>query len=144
VSSTVFRPKTWVTSTAFAAGSYCSYNGNIYSTVAGGTTGATAPTVTSGSVSDGVVTWVYFSGSYDTVIADTDVPILDSGMMEDDVVWRFKLERGLDYEQFKQEAEAKVELAQSKLTGAGVVSVNGGNALPWAIGYPYSYPEGNY
>ena len=36
-------------------------SGNLYKTTAGGTAGATAPTHTSGSVSDGGVTWDYVS-----------------------------------------------------------------------------------
>lgn len=43
------RPVTWVTSTTFSANAYCFYNGNYYQTSAGGVTGATAPTHTSGS-----------------------------------------------------------------------------------------------
>jgi hypothetical protein len=49
----------WVTGKAIAAGSYCFNAGNLYYTAAGGTTGAAAPTVTSGSVSDGTVTWTF-------------------------------------------------------------------------------------
>lgn len=56
----------WAASTAVSAGSY-RYNGLIlYLTSGGGTTGTTAPTCTSGSCSDGSVTWSYvtnFNGS---------------------------------------------------------------------------------
>jgi len=47
----------WVTGTAVFAGEYRSNAGRVYSAAAAGTTGATAPTHTSGSVSDGTVTW---------------------------------------------------------------------------------------
>lgn len=49
----------WASSTSFASGAYCIYGLNLYQTTAGGTTGATPPTHTSGSVSDGAVTWAY-------------------------------------------------------------------------------------
>ncbi len=49
----------WVTATAMVIGEYRSNAGHIYSSAAAGTTGATAPTHTSGSVSDGTVTWDY-------------------------------------------------------------------------------------
>lgn len=140
---TVFRPKTWVTSTAFSAGTYCSYNGNIYKTTAGGTTGATPPTHTTGSASDGAVTWTYQSTYFETITADTDECILDNQMIIDGAVWRYKRERGFDYQELKQDAEDQIDLIQSKLSGAGVLSVNGKMRLPPMIG-PWSYPEGNY
>jgi hypothetical protein len=49
----------WVTSTAVVAGELRKNASKVYYAAAAGTTGATAPTHTSGSVSDGTVTWVY-------------------------------------------------------------------------------------
>lgn len=140
---TVFRPKTWVTSTAFAANSYCSYNGNIYKTTAGGTTGATPPTHTTGSASDGTVTWTYQSGYFETITADTDECILDNQIIIDGAVWRYKREKGLDYQEFRADAENQIEIAKTKLQGAGELYINGRYRLPTMIG-PWSYPEGNY
>ena len=53
--------QTWTSSTNFAAGSSCVYQGNAYYTVAGGTTGSTAPTWTTAPLarSDGGVTWAW-------------------------------------------------------------------------------------
>lgn len=54
------NPQPWITATVYAANSYCvSDGGKIYTTVAGGTSGVTAPTGTGGSISDGGVTWSY-------------------------------------------------------------------------------------
>ena len=89
------RPVTWTASTLFAANAYCFYNGNYYQTTAGGTTGATAPTHTTGSVSDGGVTWTYYSGAYDQFIADTDVSIFNEKMVEQGVIERFAQIHGL-------------------------------------------------
>lgn len=90
------RPKTWTTATAFAANSYCFYNGNYYQTTAGGTTGATPPTHTSGSVSDGGVTWTYYNGAYNQFLANTDQSIFQEKLLEQGVLERFAEIHGLD------------------------------------------------
>jgi hypothetical protein len=90
------RPVTWTTTTAFAANSYCFYNGNYYQTTAGGTTGATPPTHTSGSVSDGGVTWTYYNGAYNQFLANTDVSIFQEKLLEQGVLERFAEIHGLD------------------------------------------------
>jgi len=101
------RPVTWTASTLFAANAYCFYNGNYYQTTAGGTTGVTAPTHTTGSVSDGGVTWTYYSGAYDQFIADTDVSIFNEKMVEQGVIERFAQIHGLTgvVPQFKQQVD---------------------------------------
>ena len=89
------KPKTWVTSTLFTANAYCFYNGNYYQTTAGGITGATPPTHTSGSVSDGGVTWTYYNGAYDSFLADTDVSIFNEKLVEQGVMEKFAQMHGL-------------------------------------------------
>jgi hypothetical protein len=89
-------PKTWTTSTPFAANTYCIYNGNYYVTTAGGTTGATAPTHTSGSVSDGGVTWTYYNGPYSEFRADTDTSIFQEKLLEQGILERFAQIHGLE------------------------------------------------
>lgn len=49
----------WATGVVYAAGAVAGYANNIYTTTAGGTAGVTPPTHTSGSVSDGGVTWTF-------------------------------------------------------------------------------------
>jgi hypothetical protein len=89
------RPRTWTASTVFTAGSYCFNNGNYYKTTAGGTSGATAPTHTSGSVSDGGVTWAYYDGSYMSFLADTDLSMFNEALVEQGVKERFAEMHGL-------------------------------------------------
>ena len=89
-------PVTWTTATSFAANSFCSYNGNYYQTTAGGTTGATAPTHTSGSVSDGGVTWTYYNGPYNEFRANTDTSIFQEKLLEQGILERFAEIHGLD------------------------------------------------
>lgn len=52
----VFYPS-WATATAYAAGSYIKNDLNIYYSATGGTSGAAAPVHSSGTVSDGAVSW---------------------------------------------------------------------------------------
>jgi hypothetical protein len=49
----------WVTATVYAALAYVIQGQNLYQTLAGGTSGATAPTCTSLTCSDGAVTWTF-------------------------------------------------------------------------------------
>lgn len=49
----------WATGVTLAPNSYAFHGGNLYHTTSGGVTGTTPPSVTSGSVSDGAVTWTF-------------------------------------------------------------------------------------
>lgn len=89
------RPATWVTGTSYAANAYTFYNGNYYQTTSGGISGATPPTHTSGSVSDGGVTWTYYSGAYPEFLADTDVSVFTEKTIEQGVLERFAEIHGL-------------------------------------------------
>lgn len=89
------RPATWVTGTVYAANAYTFYNGNYYQTSAGGTSGATPPTHTSGSASDGGVTWTYYDGAYPEFLADTDVSLFSEKTLEQGVLERFAEIHGL-------------------------------------------------
>lgn len=121
------RPKTWVASTAFAANSYCFYNGNYYTTTAGGTTGATPPTHTSGSASDGGVTWTYYDGAYSQFLADTDTSIFQEKLLEQGILERFAEIHGLDSirprfdmqlnEEFSRDQNGKIIYAGGQVRG---------------------------
>ena len=121
------RPKQWTTTTTFAAGAYCFNNGNYYSTTAGGTTGATAPTHTSGSASDGGVTWDYYDGIYDKFLADTDVSLFNEKLLEQAVLERFAEIHGLEgvkprfemqlNEEFSRDQNGKIIYAGGQVRG---------------------------
>ncbi|AFK66261.1 structural protein [Synechococcus phage S-CBM2] len=51
----------WAASTVYAANSFVKYLGNIYTSVAGGTSGSNPPTHLTGGASDGGVTWTFIS-----------------------------------------------------------------------------------
>lgn len=52
-------PSLWVASTAYASGAIVYYGKNVYTCTTAGTSGATAPTATSGTVADGTVVWIF-------------------------------------------------------------------------------------
>lgn len=145
LSSTIVRPKTWTALTSWTGFQYCSYNGNIYDR--GGTgaasTGSTPPTHTTGAASDGVISWTYRSNAYETIVYDSDEAILDEKIILDGTEWRFRQSRGFDYEVLKQSAEQYLDIAKTKLEGAGVASFALSAGLPPMIGR-WSYPEGSY
>ena len=89
------KPRTWTASTLYAANTYTFYNGNYYTTTAGGTTGATPPTHTSGTVSDGGVSWTFYNGAYSDFLADTDETIFNQKTLEQGMLERFGELHGL-------------------------------------------------
>jgi hypothetical protein len=87
------RPQTWLVTTIFAAGAYCFYNGNYYSTTAGGS-GGSAPTHTSGTVG----LWTYYSGKYEGFLADTDEPLISQMVLEQGLLETFAAQHGIPCE----------------------------------------------
>jgi len=143
MSRTCFRPKTWAASTSWTGMRYCSYNGYIFDR--GGTGAATtgsdnAPTPS--DLTDGSITWTLYSSSFETINHDNDECILDNKMIVDGAVWRFKRERGLDYEGLRRDAEAQIEISKVKLQGSETLSIQGGSGYP-IIGF-HNYPTDDY
>lgn len=139
ISTNWILPKTWVTATAFAAGSYCSYNGNIYKTTAGGTTGATPPTHTTGSDSDGTVTWIYQNIVYDKFLADTDNPVFNEKLLELGIQWRFLQASGLEFQEKQSEFYDACKKEYVSIAGARTLSLVPQSNYPF-MG-PGSLPE---
>lgn len=118
-------PATWVASTQYSANQYVSYNGNIYQTTAGGTSGSTAPTHTSGSSSDGGVTWTYYDECYDKIIADTDTPLLDEDLLAMGTIWRFMRQNGLpNYQDIRVEYELERDKRASAYSSARILNMS--------------------
>lgn len=90
------KPQDWASGVTFAAGAYTFNDGNYYQTTAGGTSGSTIPTHTSGSASDGGVTWNYYNGPYNDFLTDTDESVFNEKTLELGVLERFAEIHGLD------------------------------------------------
>lgn len=117
------RPKTWTASTSFSAAKYCWYNGNIYYTTSGGTTGSTAPTHTTGSASDDGVTWIYQDIIYEAFLADTDEILLDEQIFKLGLKWRFLQTKGMAYQPFQKEWMDSIKIKSTELRGARTLSL---------------------
>lgn len=126
VSRTWIRPKTWAASTAFVANSYCWYNGNIYQTTGGGTTGATAPTHTTGSGSDGGVTWIYIDDPYVRAQADTDTFILPEYLLRLCLKYLWKQAKGFPFTVEKKRYEDELDRQSTKYRGARTLNMASG------------------
>ena len=120
-----------------------------------GTSGAFAPTFAvtlSGqsypsateliTITDGTAAW-QVQTSYSSFVLDTDVCLLDEGLIADRAVWTVLEDRGFDYQEKKAHAENLLDIAKSKKTGAGSISINQLAGFPYAIG-TWSYPQANF
>lgn len=145
ISGNVCVPVTWTTATAFLANAYCSYNGNIYKTTLGGTTGTSAPTqVTSTPTSDmgtspAGVTWTYYNAVYDRFMSDTDTCALDDLLMTMAIKWRWRRSKGLDYQDLQSEYQDQLGIAITQKTSAKILTWGGGGRSP-LIG-PWNIPD---
>lgn len=141
VSASWVSPMAWAASTVFAANSYCSYNGNYYKTAAGGTTGSTAPTHTTGTVSDGGVSWAYNTDLFDHFVADTDTSIIPQAVLEIGTAWRFLHSKGLPtWVTLKDRAEDMAARWSSKKRGAAIIDMTNVVYGERFIG-PWSVPD---
>ena len=143
ISKTWILPTTWTATTSFSAASYCSYNGNIYSTTAGGTTGSTAPTHTTGSASDGGVTWVFLTTAYTAFVADTDTTIIPEDLLTLGAMWVFLRAKGLPYEALRGDWQQQLKLTHIKNRGAKTLHIGGKNKR-WRFVGPWNVADTGY
>ena len=133
VGKSCVRPKTWVTGTTFLAGSYCFYDGNIYKTTAGGVSGVTPPTHTTGTASDGGISWDFYDEPYTRYRADTDLPLLDAETHKKGIRWRWLDSKGMASATQKYEHAVMMQQAASLLSGSRTINLAGGSdgEPPW-------------
>ncbi len=122
-------PKSWVTATVYAPGAVVSGNGYTYFTAAGGTSGATRPSVATGSESDGTVLWSVWNEPYmcdpsNTLLSDSDICLLDEDIMIDGLNWAFKRAKDIDgWQQFRIDWENQVKSAYARFNGPSRISM---------------------
>lgn len=128
------RPQTWAAGQVYGVGAYTFYDGNYYKTSLGGSTGGTPPTHTSGSASDGGVTWTFSEDDFSSFRADTDESILDESLLGLGVQWNYLASKNLPYEHLKQKFYSDIETTIPKVGSAPELYMGGRfAALPWPI-----------
>lgn len=136
------RPRTWAQGQSYSANTYTFYDGNIYTTTAGGTAGPTPPTHTSGSASDGGITWVYSGDPYEKFLADTDVGVIEERILKLGLKWRWKSAKRFDYQEEKNAHILAIKDCQGKLSSASSIPL--GRRRGWFFPSYMNVPEGNW
>lgn len=140
-----FFPQAWGASEAVTSGvTYRSANGNIYLAQTTASTGSTAPSHTTGTASDGTVSWLYdvdqLYGSTDKFVSDTDFPLLDGDLLIKGAVWRYLKRHGYDYQEDKFEYDRDAATRYALLEGAEILRMS--EMGPPTVGP--NIPEGNF
>lgn len=115
-------PQSWVTGTVYAAGAIRAGNGYVYRTAAGGTSGATRPSHSTGSASDGGVTWTVYTEPYpceasNTALSDNDECLFDSDLMIQGMDWAYKRVKGQDFQSQRADWEQELKSAFARFNG---------------------------
>ncbi len=137
ITNSWIRPQTWMAGLTVSQGDACWYNGNRYTAGAAGTTGATPPTHTSGSVSDGVIDWAYVANyGYTSIVADSDVPHLDADLLFLATV--IFAGDNFDTTMYQQNYARRLQKIKPNLNGAGSISIGG------RLRYRDNIPDSNF
>lgn len=115
-------PKDWVTNTVYAGGAIVAGNGYVYRTAAGGTSGATRPSHSTGTVTDGAVLWTVYTEPYpcspeNTSLNDSDLCLFDDDLVIEGMRWAYLRAKGLDYQQERSDWEMQVKNAYARFNG---------------------------
>lgn len=116
------RPKKWESGDSVNNGDYRFYDGNYYTADGAGTLGATPPTHTNGTASDGSVSWVYFDGEYDRFKSDTDEINLNERIFSQGVLERLSITTG---QQVVARFDAELQAEWSRQAPAQTIDASG-------------------
>lgn len=139
-------PRDWVTSTTYAAGDIRSGDGYVYRTAAGGTSGATRPNWSTGSDSDGTVTWTTYTEPYlistsNSNLNDDDLVLFDEDIMVEGMRWAYRQAKGQKYQELEFEWEQAVRGAAARLNG--MLRINAADEFGEGEAWPIT-PSGSW
>lgn len=132
ISRNAFWPKNWVTITAYVVGDKVTGVANTYICTTAGTSGATRPSVLTGTVVDGTVTWTVYTEYY-PISADTDICLLDDELVIEGIRWAYWRSKKQDYGQEKADWEDSVKFALGRKNGAIRVNAAGSSDFDFPI-----------
>ena len=115
-SSNFAWPRNWVASTAYVIGDIRTGINNMYICTSSGTSGATRPSVLTGSVIDGTVTWQVYTEPY-VISNDSDFSLLDDDLMIEGLRWSWYRSKKQDYSQEKSDWDRSVRNAIGRQNG---------------------------
>lgn len=121
-------PRDWVASTAYTAGNIRSGVGYMYRASNSATSGSTRPDWTTGSDTDGAVTWAVYTEPYEvnstnTNLNDSDLCLFDDDLMIEGMRWAYFRAKKQDYEQERSDWEQMVKSAYARFNGPVRVSM---------------------
>lgn len=122
VGSNFLMPKQWVTGQSVSSGDLRSANGRVYKSNTTGTTGATRPSHTSGTASDGTVTWQHWRGAYETALSDDDIVLFDVNVAISGLRYQFKRSKGHDFTEELKLFNQAVNTSMSRFDGQRVIN----------------------
>lgn len=150
MSTTAIVPRPWFGATYFASGSYCSYNGRIYSVSVGGLSGTTGIPPAGGaddeSLAGPYLIWTlenyYNYQTPDTYVADTDFCLIDEDVIGLGIQYRWLKEKGLEWQDKAAEFERALVREKTAETGAQDINLARGR-WPRLMG-PWNIPDSGY
>ncbi len=120
-SSNYAWPTDWVASTAYTAGQRVTGINNIYRCITGGTSGTTRPSVLTGTVVDGTVTWQVDNEPY-SIAADTDILLLDDDLFIEGLRWAWYRSKKQDYALERKDWEYSVRASMGRTNGNSFIN----------------------
>ena len=107
-------PKPWVASTAYSLGDLVSGSGYVYICTGAGTSGTTRPYWSTGSDTEGSVTWTVYTERYEvnrsnTKLNDADICLFDKELIIEGMRWKWLALKNQADEGARAEWEAQVK-----------------------------------
>lgn len=117
ISGNFLMPKQWAASQSVSSGDLRSANGKVYKSNTTGTTGSTRPSHSSGTASDGTVTWQHWRGAYETALSDDDIVLFDINVAVAGLRYQFKRSKGHDFGEELKLFNQAVNASMSRFNG---------------------------
>jgi hypothetical protein len=128
------KPRDWVASTAYTQGQVVTgANDRMYRCSVAGTSGSTIPSVASGTVVDGTVTWIRTLGRYGIGMHDEDRCLFDDNLMIEGMQWAYYRAKRQPYENERSDWEQMVKSAYARFNGPVRISMSDeyGDCIDW-------------